>query len=132
MDKNQTDVGLTTLEEPGRISNWDLFKTWIRWLFFCEVAHSYERFQALAFCYALIPILKKLYPKREEEFNEALARHLEFFNTQAIWGGGTILGTGGGKIQSSSEWEREGPRPCHYLFHKGRANGTICWHRRFN
>ncbi len=34
----------------------------------------------LAFVYALIPVLKKLYPRREE-LAAALKRHLVFFNT---------------------------------------------------
>lgn len=92
MSKNEEGAVLRIPEQPRTITKWDLFKTWIRWVFFSEVAHSYERLQSLAFCNALTPILKKLYPKGGEEFNEALARHLEFFNTEPYWGGGTILG----------------------------------------
>ncbi|MBS7576231.1 MULTISPECIES: mannose/fructose/sorbose PTS transporter subunit IID [unclassified Enterococcus] len=42
---------------------------------------NFERVQSLGFCYVIIPALKKIYPEGEER-NEALARHLEWFNTQ--------------------------------------------------
>lgn len=63
----------------------DVVNAYNRWYLSCEVSNSYERMQALAFCYSLIPILKKLYTKKEDLSN-ALVRHLNFFNTQGIWG----------------------------------------------
>ena len=45
-----------------------------------EFSWNYERQMNLAFVYALIPVLKKLYP-RKEELAGALKRHLVFFNT---------------------------------------------------
>ncbi|MDU6110012.1 MAG: PTS system mannose/fructose/sorbose family transporter subunit IID [Klebsiella pneumoniae] len=45
-----------------------------------EFSWNYERQMNLAFVYALIPVLKKLYPRREE-LAAALKRHLVFFNT---------------------------------------------------
>lgn len=101
MSVKKEDVVLTSLAKPGKITNRDLFIAWIRWMFSCEISHSYERLQALAFCYTLIPLLKKLYPERKEEFNEALTRHLVFFNTQGVWGGGIIVG-----ISAALEEER--------------------------
>lgn len=41
---------------------------------------NYERMQAIGYCYAMIPALKKLYPDKEE-MAEALQRHIGFFNT---------------------------------------------------
>ncbi|WP_160691896.1 PTS mannose transporter subunit IID [Clostridium sp. C2-6-12] len=41
---------------------------------------NFERMQAIGFCVTLIPALKKLY--KGQELNDALKRHLEFFNTQ--------------------------------------------------
>lgn len=41
---------------------------------------NYERMQAIGYCYAMIPALKKLYPE-EAEMKEALQRHIGFFNT---------------------------------------------------
>jgi fructoselysine/glucoselysine PTS system EIID component len=45
-----------------------------------EFSYNYERQQSLGFAFAMIPMLKKLYSKKEDMEN-ALKRHLEFFNT---------------------------------------------------
>jgi len=81
-----------TLDTSAKVlSDKDLRSTWNRWWWWAETSHSYERLQSLAFCNALAPNLKKLY-KGGEELKKALTRHLEFFNTEGIWGGGPILG----------------------------------------
>lgn len=41
---------------------------------------NYERMQAIGFAFAMIPILRKLYPETED-MSEALKRHVGFFNT---------------------------------------------------
>lgn len=81
----------TTEGVNARITEKDLKHAWWRWWTFAEASHSFERLMGLAFCYAMIPVLQKLYTEKEE-LKEALRRHLQFFNTQAIWGGGFILG----------------------------------------
>ena len=43
-------------------------------------AFNFERMQAIGFCYAMIPTLRKHY-QTEEEMREALTRHVGFFNT---------------------------------------------------
>ncbi len=48
-----------------------------------EFSWNYERQMNMAYVYAIIPILKKLYPKKAEMAN-ALQRHLAFFNTTPI------------------------------------------------
>lgn len=45
-----------------------------------EHSWNYERMMHMGYAWALMPILKKLYPK-DEDFREALTRHLEFYNT---------------------------------------------------
>lgn len=45
-----------------------------------EFSWNYERQMNLAYTYAMIPILKKIY-KKKEDLAQALKRHLEFFNT---------------------------------------------------
>ena len=72
----------------------DIFHAWMRWWIGAEVGHSFERMQAPSFCTALVPALKKFYPGEEnkEHYCEALKRHMTFFNTEAHWGGGPILG----------------------------------------
>lgn len=44
-----------------------------------EFSWNYERQMSLAYVYALIPVLEKIYTKKEE-LSKALKRHLEFFN----------------------------------------------------
>ena len=41
---------------------------------------NYERMQALGYCFAMVPVIKRLYTG--DERNQALKRHLEFYNTQ--------------------------------------------------
>lgn len=41
---------------------------------------NYERQMNMAFCYSMLPIIEKLYDKKEDRI-EAMQRHLEFFNT---------------------------------------------------
>ena len=65
-------------------------KSWFRYWLSAEMSNSYERLQSLSFCYSIIPVLKKLYPNKEE-FGEAVKRHLNFFNTEPTWGS-PILG----------------------------------------
>jgi len=76
---------------PEKITDKDLRKSWFRWWYANEIPHSFDRMVAPSFLWAMTPILKKLY-KKEKDLKEAYERHLLFFNTQAIWGGGTILG----------------------------------------
>ena len=63
----------------------DLIRHWLTWAWTCEISSSYERLQSLAFCGAMMPMLKKLYPN-QEDLSSAMKRHLTFFNTEGIWG----------------------------------------------
>lgn len=89
----QADPRLMLGEEnkPEEITNKDLLKTWFRWWWCNEVPHTFDRMVAPAFCFGLMPVLKKLY-KNPVMLAEAYQRHLQFFNTQAVWGGGIISG----------------------------------------
>ena len=69
-------------QEETRITPRDLRRVFWR-SFQMEFSWNYERQMNLAFVYALIPVLKKLYP-RKEELAGALKRHLVFFNTRRI------------------------------------------------
>lgn len=46
-----------------------------------EFSWNYERQMNMAYCYAIIPALKKIYKDDLEGLKKALKRHLEFFNT---------------------------------------------------
>lgn len=47
---------------------------------FHQGSWNYERMQALGYCFAMVPVIKRLYTG--EERKQAIKRHLEFFNTQ--------------------------------------------------
>lgn len=66
-------------EEDKKITKKDLVSMFIRSNFH-QGSWNYERMQALGYCFAMIPIIKRLYTGDERK--KALKRHLEFFNTQ--------------------------------------------------
>ena len=68
-----------------KLTKKDINRSFILWWLICEISNSYERMQSVAFCASLSPILRKLY-RTKEELSEALTRHLNFFNSQGIWG----------------------------------------------
>lgn len=65
-------------ETGGLLSRKDLWQVFNR-SFFSMATINYERYISLGFCYAMMPVLKKLY-QDQEEFTKALERHNEFFN----------------------------------------------------
>lgn len=71
--------------ETTLITKKDIFKAYNKWYLSCEISNSYERMQSLAFCYSISHILEKLYTDKED-LKKALTRHLNFFNSQGIWG----------------------------------------------
>ena len=62
-----------------QLTKGDLISIFIRSNFLLG-SFNFERMQSIGFCVSMIPALKKLY--KGEELNQALKRHLEFFNTQ--------------------------------------------------
>lgn len=64
--------------ESEKITKKDLNQVFWRSLTM-EYSWNYERQAHMGFCYAMIPILKKLY--RGEKLKASLQRHMEFFNT---------------------------------------------------
>jgi len=71
---------------PGLLTRGDVFKAWLRWLFFSHACYNWERMQGLGFAQSMTPIIEKLY-KSKEDISAALKRHLVFFNTQPDIGG---------------------------------------------
>ncbi|MEX9232398.1 PTS system mannose/fructose/sorbose family transporter subunit IID [Citrobacter cronae] len=71
-DRQQADTA-------GEVTARDLRRVFWR-SFMMEFSWNYERQMNLAFAYTLIPVLKKLYT-RKEDLAQALKRHLAFFNT---------------------------------------------------
>ncbi|MCJ7622407.1 MAG: PTS system mannose/fructose/sorbose family transporter subunit IID [Anaerolineaceae bacterium] len=72
--------------KPGLLTRQDVFKSFVRWLFFSHSTYNWERMQGLGFAHAMTPIIAKLY-KTKEDISAALKRHLIFFNTQPDIGG---------------------------------------------
>ncbi|NOW02520.1 PTS system mannose/fructose/sorbose family transporter subunit IID [Clostridium beijerinckii] len=62
-----------------KVTKNDLKKMFLRGLAL-EYSWNYERQQNMGYCYAMMPVIKKLYKKKEEQI-EAVKRHMEFFNT---------------------------------------------------
>ncbi|AEB07383.1 PTS system IID component, Man family [Coriobacterium glomerans PW2] len=63
----------------GMITRRDMRKVFWR-SFPLQASFNYERMQNIGFCYAMIPVLRRLYPERDQAAR-ALKRHLSFFNT---------------------------------------------------
>ncbi|QWA08996.1 PTS mannose transporter subunit IID [Sodalis ligni] len=42
---------------------------------------NFERMQALGFCFAMVPVIRRLYPENNADRKQAIRRRLEFFNT---------------------------------------------------
>lgn len=74
---------ITQVEQ--KLTKKDVRFAYFIWWLIAEVSISFERMQALSFCACLQPILRKLY-KKKEDLVEAYQRHLEFFNTEGVWG----------------------------------------------
>jgi len=70
---------LPETQDENAINARDLRRVFWR-SFQMEFSWNYERQMNLAFVYALIPVLKKLYPQKSQ-LAAALKRHLVFFNT---------------------------------------------------
>lgn len=79
-------TSMETAERPRLLTRRDVFRAWLRWLFFSHACWNWERMQGLGFAHSMTPIIKKLY-KTKEEIAAALKRHLVFFNTQPDIGG---------------------------------------------
>ena len=62
-----------------KLTKSDLVSIFIRSNFLLG-SFNFERMQAIGFCVALLPALRKLY--QGDELKAAMKRHLEFFNTQ--------------------------------------------------
>ena len=67
------------MAEKIQLTKSDRQKVWFRSQFL-QGSWNYERMQNLGWAYSLIPAIKKLYTKKEDQV-AALERHLEFFNT---------------------------------------------------
>ncbi len=90
MGEEELVTGPQPLEETN-VTRRDLVTAMLRHNFTLQLSWNYERMQALGFAYSIMPILKKVYPS-EDEYFEAIKRHLNFYNTNPFIGSPTIFG----------------------------------------
>lgn len=87
------DLEKAEKDDKHLLSTKDVNGVFLRWIWTAELSNSFERMQALAVASSFAPVLRKLYPE-DADLQEAVKRHLGFFNTQANWGcliHGTVL-----------------------------------------
>ncbi|OOF44961.1 PTS system mannose/fructose/sorbose family transporter subunit IID [Rodentibacter trehalosifermentans] len=85
-------------DQKVTLTKGDILKTYFRSTFLLG-SFNFERMQSMGFCVSMIPAIKRLYSKKEDQA-AALKRHLEFFNTQP-WVGSAIMG-----VTAAMEQER--------------------------
>ncbi|HET8664732.1 MAG TPA: PTS system mannose/fructose/sorbose family transporter subunit IID [Nocardioides sp.] len=85
----------------------DLNKSFWRMFFSFQISWNYERMQALGFAWAMQPVLRKIYPDKEE-YAEGLQRHLSFFNTSPIIGAPLIVGSAIAMEEAKAKTSAEG------------------------
>lgn len=78
MTTTSNDAAVQTANER-KLTKQDLNRVAIRSLGM-EWDWNYERQMNMAFCYSMLPVIKKLYPNKDDQV-AAMQRHLEFFNT---------------------------------------------------
>ena len=78
MTTTTNDAAVQTADER-KLTKQDLNRVAIRSLGM-EWDWNYERQMNMAFCYSMLPVIKKLYPNKDDQV-AAMQRHLEFFNT---------------------------------------------------
>lgn len=73
------------------ITKRDVWKAMWRHNITLQWSWNYERMQALGFLWAMLPILKKLYPQKDD-LRQAMERHIGFYNTNPQIGSPPIFG----------------------------------------
>lgn len=84
-DNTVNTTAQTTSEKKVKLTKKDIAHSYWLWQFFSHANYNYERMQGGAFAMCMAPIIKKLYPKKEDKI-AGLQRHLEFFNTNPNFG----------------------------------------------
>ncbi|MGL4589008.1 MAG: PTS system mannose/fructose/sorbose family transporter subunit IID [Mycoplasmatales bacterium] len=57
------------------------YKVLYRWIFTSSISSNYEKMQALAYCYTMLPFLQVIHKNDEDALQIAVRNHLLFFNT---------------------------------------------------
>jgi PTS system mannose-specific IID component len=75
----------------SKLNKRDINRSFNRWWYANEIPNNLDYLLGPSLLYALMPTLRKLYTN-DDDLRDAYFRHLSYFNTQAIWGGGTLTG----------------------------------------
>lgn len=106
-DTDTKPVAETPAEPEIALRRSDLNKSFWRMFFSLQISWNYERMQALGFAWAMQPILKRVYPDKDE-YAEGLQRHLTFFNTSPIIGAPLIVGSAAAMEEAHAKSSAEG------------------------
>lgn len=87
-------------DAPEEITDKDIRAVTVRWIFSNTSAWNYERMQNVAFCWSLIPVLQKIY-KKKDDLAAALTRHMAFFNTEMTIGSPILGATAAMEVQKA-------------------------------
>ncbi|ARC54705.1 PTS mannose transporter subunit IID [Candidatus Riesia sp. GBBU] len=77
---NKMNIKNSDFHKKNKITFRDIRNVFFRSNFF-QGSWNFERMQSIGFCFSMIPIIRRLYPKKSAERKKAIRRHLEFFNT---------------------------------------------------
>lgn len=69
----------SNVSKAGKVTKQDLSKVFWRSLTM-EYSWNYERQQHMGYCFAMLPVIRRLYSEKEDQA-AAAQRHMEFFNT---------------------------------------------------
>lgn len=75
----------TPLKTASSSRKKDLVGSWFRWVCFGQTCYNYERMQGMGFCHSMLPIIDRLYTKKEDKA-AAMQRHMTYYNTENNWG----------------------------------------------
>ncbi|MGA8248850.1 MAG: PTS system mannose/fructose/sorbose family transporter subunit IID [Nocardioides sp.] len=107
MSETTTTVDPPAATPAGVLTKHDLNRSFWRMFFSFQISWNYERMQALGFCWAMQPALRKIYPD-DDEYAEGLQRHLSFFNTSPIIGAPLIVGSAIAMEEAHAQSSAEG------------------------
>lgn len=85
-DINHNEIKKETEGAYILLSNKEVKRSWINWLFNNQANYNYERMMGTGFLHAMVPIAKKLYKDDAEKQREMLRRHTGFFNCEPCIG----------------------------------------------
>ncbi len=90
-EKAEEEAAAAVEKAKSPVTHGDLVNAMWRHNLTLQLSWNYERMQALGYAWSIAPILKKVYPGKDEYF-AAIKRHMVFYNTNPAIGSPTIFG----------------------------------------